>query len=193
MNLHFKTIIFSLLLISVLLFTGPSLGMPNEELFIPKEGIFADPYVSVLEELFDRWDDGELILKKAQLEPIFEEKLKQRMETRPFGYEDEYWQNEMLKRWVQLPEVLKPYLKLSLGSRLYLIGLYVDNLDDFGTNVPIEQAESQLRLPLFIILGTAQPPARKIEAQTIITWFIRRAIDLFYTNIYPFCSSKPPE
>lgn len=191
MTQYIKTVIFLFSFVYIFAFTGPNLATSDTEFFIPKQGIFADPYVSLLQEVFDKWDDGKLILKKSQLEPTFKEKLKQRMEKRPFGYEDEYWQGKILEGWAQLPKVLKPYLKLSLGSRLYLIGLYVDNLDDFKTKVPPQQVEDKLRLPLFIILGTAQPLALKMEAQTINTPSISEARRLFYTVIYPFCHEGP--
>lgn len=188
MTQYVKTVIFLFSFIYIFAFTGPNLATSDTEFFIPKQGIFADPYVSLLQEVFDKWDNEELILKKSQLEPAFKEELKQRMEERPFGYEDEYWQGKILEGWAQLPKVLKPYLKLSLGSRLYLIGLYVDNLNDFKKKVLFEQVEDELRLPLFMILGRAQPLT---NTKTINTPSISEARRLFYTVIYPFCHEGP--
>ncbi len=147
-------------------------------------------YQATLRRMVVDWNER-VPLSKTGLDPLFRQSVEPVLERRIrqpyFGFENPTWFQESVAQWRALPNPLVPQRRLSPDAALLLEILYLNNLADFSRRVgPTESSiRNALRLPWFLILGTAQQRARDQITTTEIVF----AVSAYFTGIWPFCPS----
>jgi hypothetical protein len=151
--------------------------------------VFSEVYHATLRRMVVDWNERRVPLSKSGLDPLFRQNVEPVLERRIsqpyFGFENTTWFQESIAQWRALPNPLVPQRGISRDAALLLEILYRNNLQDFSRRVAPNEASirSALRLPWFLILGTAQQRARDQITTTEIVF----AVSAYFTGIYPFC------
>jgi hypothetical protein len=155
------------------------------------DALAKNPYALAMLEVLDRWDSGTLEFSKAAAEPEFERRLDKykALPSDRFVVERWFTVEEILDQWKQLPDTLKPELKLSTGARLILAAAVVDKsavLESFVKPYP-DELQSKLASSLYLTLAAAQQEALEQGKKVIDATAVQRAGVRFFSLGWPFC------
>lgn len=150
--------------------------------------VFDDPYVSALFTILDRWEAGELVLKKSEFEPTFFQRLDEAINMQEEGdpVEQSISFDQMNSRWVKLPEQVEAPAPLTVGARLLLAATIYDKRDELKaqSSPSVDEFQEFLKMPLYMILVTSQT----LMTQDVIdATALQRGGTWFFSLSYPFC------
>lgn len=143
-----------------------------------------DPYVTELNKMLGEWNAKTLRLPaKDTLVGRLKARVGEVLLQKAYTYQTATWQEQMLKQVAELPEVLEPRKGISGSGAMVLRLLFMKGLNEFKRRIVVGQVRSQLELPMFLILGSAQAIDRpQIDAEAVAQSTAR-----WWTAVWPFC------
>jgi hypothetical protein len=157
----------------------------------PIEALSNNPYALTLFEILARWDSGALTLEKSSAAADFERRLENygALPNDRFVVERWFSREAILEQWYQLPETLRPELRLSAGAKLLLAAAVVDKSADLERFVGpyADDLQAALASSLYITLAAAQQEALEQGKALIDATAVRRAGVRFFSLGWPFC------
>jgi hypothetical protein len=152
----------------------------------------ADIYIRTLRSMISEWNERRPVSKEGLTDEFATRVatvLRARADRPELGFENELWYREVIRNWETLPTTLVPTRRISPSAALLLEILFRNNLPAFAMEVPAQESAIRraLRLPWFLILGTAQ---RRARGDAITSEDIVAVVADYFTGIWPFCPTR---
>ena len=179
------TIYTRLFLLLTLFVPGNAIAQPPP--VVPQE-LKKDKHVVVLLSMLEAWKSRELVLpRKETISARFEKRLQLLIDKPRFEYQTRAWADKRRVQFREMPQVVKPQLRLSPAAEAAFTLAFVSQLEPIRKRYDATELREELGLPLFLILGDAQQRAMEGRRRFISSNDVFPAMFAWWTNIWPLC------